>query len=36
MQIIGRACADARVLAIGEAYHRATDWPARRPPPLET
>jgi len=32
MQIIGAAGADARVLAIGQAYHRATDWPARRPP----
>jgi len=34
MQIIGPTGADARVLAIGAAYHRATDWPARRPPPL--
>ena len=32
MQIIGRFGADARVLAMGEAYHRATDWPGRRPP----
>lgn len=34
MQIIGPTGADARVLAIGAAYHRATDWPGRRPPPL--
>ena len=32
MQIIGRFGADAQVLAMGEAYHRATDWPGRRPP----
>ena len=36
MQIIGRFGADARVLAIGEAYHRATDWPGRRPPQIGT
>jgi amidase len=34
MQIIGRSGADARVLAIGQAYHLATDWPAARPPAL--
>ena len=34
MQIIGRFGADAQVLAMGEAYHRATDWPGRRPPQL--
>ncbi len=34
MQIIGRNGADARVLAIGQAYHLATDWPAKRPPLL--
>ncbi|MBL8561453.1 MAG: amidase [Gemmobacter sp.] len=34
MQIIGRFGADARLLALGEAYHRATDWPGRRPPQL--
>jgi amidase len=34
MQIIGPSGADARILAIGAAYHRATDWPGRRPPPL--
>ncbi|MEY4984721.1 MAG: hypothetical protein RIR62_2987 [Pseudomonadota bacterium] len=32
MQIIGPQGADARVLAIGQHYHRATDWPAQRPP----
>ena len=32
MQIIGRSGDDAGVLAIGQAYHRATDWPGRRPP----
>ncbi|MFN3575700.1 MAG: amidase family protein, partial [Tabrizicola sp.] len=34
MQIIGRSGDDARVLAIGQAWHRATDWPGRRPPVL--
>ncbi len=34
MQIIGRAGDDAGVLAIGEAWHRATLWPQRRPPEL--
>jgi len=32
MQIIGRSGADAAVLAMGQAYHQATDWPGRRPP----
>ncbi|MFZ1469857.1 MAG: amidase [Paracoccaceae bacterium] len=32
MQIIGRSGDDAGVLAIGQAYHRATDWPGQRPP----
>ncbi len=32
MQIIGATGADAAVLGVGQAYHRATDWPARRPP----
>jgi amidase len=32
MQIIGRSGDDAGVLAIGQAYHRATGWPQRRPP----
>jgi amidase len=34
MQLMGPAGADARVLAMGQAYHRATDWPGRRPPVL--
>jgi len=34
MQIIGRSGDDAGVLSIGQAYHRATEWPQRRPPPL--
>ena len=34
MQIFGPMGADARMLAIGQAYHAATEWPARRPPPL--
>ena len=32
MQIIGRSGDDAGVLAIGHAWHRATEWPQRRPP----
>ena len=32
MQIIGRHGDDMGVLSIGQAWHRATDWPARRPP----
>jgi amidase len=32
MQIIGRSGDDAGVLAIGQAWHRATDWPGARPP----
>ena len=35
MQIIGRRGADLEVLRIGETWHRATDWPARRPPALD-
>ena len=34
MQVAGPVGADARVLAVGQAWHRATDWPARRPPVL--
>jgi amidase len=34
MQIIGRSGDDGRVLAIGQAYHRATEWPQRHPPAL--
>lgn len=32
IQLIGPQGADARVLAMAEQYHRATDWPARKPP----
>lgn len=32
MQIAGPVGADATVLAMGQAYHLATDWPAKRPP----
>ncbi|MGI1663880.1 amidase [Palleronia sp. KMU-117] len=32
LQLFGSAGADAAILAMGDAYHRATDWPARRPP----
>lgn len=32
MQIFGPIGADARILALGQRYHQATDWPARRPP----
>jgi amidase len=32
MQIIGRSGDDAGILAIGQAWHRATEWPQRRPP----
>ena len=31
MQIAGRVGTDAAVLAMGQAYHLATDWPAARP-----
>ena len=31
MQIIGRAGDDAGILALGMAYHTATDWPGRAP-----
>ena len=34
MQLFGRTGADAAILAMGHAYHRATDWPARRPPQI--
>ncbi len=34
MQIAAPTGADARVLAIGQAYHLATDWPGKRPPVL--
>ncbi len=32
MQIIGRSGNDAGVLALGQAWHRATEWPQKRPP----
>ena len=31
-QLFGPSGSDARVLALGHAYHLATDWPGRRPP----
>jgi amidase len=34
MQIAGPIGADAAVLAMGQAYHLATDWPGKRPPVL--
>jgi len=34
MQLMARQGADARLLAIGEAYHQATEWPQKRPPAL--
>jgi amidase len=34
MQIFGPRGADRKVLRIGQAYHRATDWPGRCPPAL--
>lgn len=34
LQLFGSAGADAAILAMGQAYHRATDWPARRPPQI--
>lgn len=36
MQLIGAFGSDAKVLAIGEQYHRATRWPERRPPAIES
>ncbi len=32
VQIFGPKGADRRLLRLGQAYHRATDWPSRRPP----
>ncbi|MDR7126792.1 amidase [Pseudotabrizicola sp. 4114] len=32
MQIAGATGTDAAILAMGHAYHLATDWPGRRPP----
>ena len=33
MQLAGPVGADAKVLAMGQAYHLATDWPGKHPPP---
>jgi amidase len=32
-QLAGPVGGDAQILALGQAYHRATDWPGQRPPP---
>lgn len=34
LQLAGRVGDDAAILALGHAYHEATDWPGQRPPPL--
>ena len=34
VQMFGTRGADRRLLQIAEAYHQATDWPGKRPPPL--
>lgn len=34
VQLMGRSGADADILAMGQAYHAATDWPGKRPPNL--
>ena len=34
MQMFGPTGSDARILAMGQAYHAATDWPGKRPPLL--
>jgi amidase len=34
VQLIGRTGTDAAVLAMGQAYHIATDWPGKHPPKL--
>ncbi len=34
LQLAGPVGADAAVLAMGQAWHLATDWPGRRPPAL--
>jgi amidase len=33
LQLFGPRGADRRILQLGQAYHRCTDWPALRPPP---
>ncbi|MEO6300423.1 MAG: amidase [Paracoccaceae bacterium] len=35
MQLVGPVGADARILAMGQSYHLATDWPGKRPPKLD-
>ena len=34
LQLAGPVGADAAILAMGEAWHQATDWPGKRPPTL--
>ncbi len=34
MQLAGPVGADAAILAMGQAWHEATDWPGKRPPRL--
>lgn len=34
VQLFGPRGSDARLLSIGAAYHAATGWPQRRPPPI--
>jgi amidase len=34
MQLAGAVGTDGAVLALGQAWHAATDWPGQRPPPL--
>ena len=34
IQLIGRVGADAQILAMGQAYYAATDWPGKQPPTL--
>lgn len=34
MQVFGPCGADAKVLAMGQQYHLATDWPGKQPPVL--
>ncbi|MGO4907044.1 amidase [Pseudorhodobacter sp. W20_MBD10_FR17] len=34
VQLMGRSGTDAEVIAMGQAYHAATDWPNKRPPAL--
>ena len=34
MQLFGPTGSDAALLAMGDAYHQATDWPNARPPTL--